>query len=758
MMKIKFLVLLIVSFSYAFGQTKFDKGSVLGYEYLLVRKNKGAKFDGSSTRYLRLDITVMEKNSDGLLLTVTVPRSIINVPSLGTFDTDDSLKYSPLPFVVPYQVLKNIPIYLQVDHSGNIIKVEDRDGLKKTILAEQYKYIDKKERERYDRYADNIIKSHEIISICKEILKPTNSIYKKQKLDSILTSEYSSTSSRGDDGLVTHLNIDSSVYENSLVIFAENRIINRIGKVDAKFNLQGVAYSELYPYGKTINDPSAIWKLQELQQKYFADKSANLVNSYKKTIDAMDKIASPIDYDYWSKRLELSQYIGDDFDKLISKVPGNYIADENLLVEKLRFCFETLDFEEFLLVLGKLYPKDDAVYKMQIFSEDLDEFVNGEMAKSILNSKNPRVEFFFMKLKSELHKPINITKRKPFASLFNYLELIKSNPSDSVVKFLSFTPRDFSAYTPRYRLMIFDYIKKNMFPDSIYSAYLDTILSDIQRNSSSYDELAIGKTPESLFWKTYLPKLKTLSEIYLFQAYYRKSKIDTQNNEVYQNLANKYAPSRDNAFLELVNKENEFLSDLNTREDLKDLKISDPQKYLSALAYLCIIEPEGYESLSAEFTKINPSGSFKDFFSSQLKNFLPRAEFKLNGYSEGVFESEKYRGKFVFIDFWGTWCAACLEESHEINAYHQKSLKNNNLMVVTIACFDKKENVQGYMSRNSFSFPVLMSDGNIEDKFGIQVYPTKILVLPNGHYIKLPVNTNFAETVSKYMKWNINTD
>jgi hypothetical protein len=76
-------------------------------------------------------------------------------------------------------------------------------------------------------------------------------------------------------------------------------------------------------------------------------------------------------------------------------------------------------------------------------------------------------------------------------------------------------------------------------------------------------------------------------------------------------------------------------------------------------------------------------------------------------------------------------------------------------MVTTIACFDRVENVKQYMSKNKFSFPVLLSDGVIEKITKISYYPTKLLVFPNGTYIKLPINSDFNNIVAKYMKWNI---
>jgi thiol-disulfide isomerase/thioredoxin len=188
---------------------------------------------------------------------------------------------------------------------------------------------------------------------------------------------------------------------------------------------------------------------------------------------------------------------------------------------------------------------------------------------------------------------------------------------------------------------------------------------------------------------------------------------------------------------------------------LKPLKQTDKKRYLEELTSLCIIEPDRYEGLMIEFKQIYPDENFDVFFNAQIFKLLPKVNVKLNEYTGLGFDSSQSKGKFIFIDFWGTWCAACLDESDKIDLYYRLNKSNPLLMVTTIACFDRVENVKQYMSKNKFSFPVLLSDGVIEKITKISYYPTKLLVFPNGTYIKLPINSDFNNIVAKYMKWNI---
>jgi hypothetical protein len=95
----------------------------------------------------------------------------------------------------------------------------------------------------------------------------------------------------------------------------------------------------------------------------------------------MDKLSLADDYDYWSKRLELSQYLGNDYDSLLGKVPITYIQDPGILIDRLRLAFEKLEIGNFLTVLERLYKTNYSNGEINIFTQELDEFVTQRWQK-----------------------------------------------------------------------------------------------------------------------------------------------------------------------------------------------------------------------------------------------------------------------------------------------------------------------------------------------------------------------------------------
>jgi len=77
------------------------------------------------------------------------------------------------------------------------------------------------------------------------------------------------------------------------------------------------------------------------------------------------------------------------------------------------------------------------------------------------------------------------------------------------------------------------------------------------------------------------------------------------------------------------------------------------------------------------------------------------------------------------------------------------------LNVTTIACYDKKNLVEDFMTKKNYNYQVLMSDGKVEKDFKVSNYPTKILLLPNGVYVDIPSRSEYSSLITKYLAWEL---
>ncbi|MEQ1556783.1 MAG: TlpA disulfide reductase family protein, partial [Gallionella sp.] len=58
------------------------------------------------------------------------------------------------------------------------------------------------------------------------------------------------------------------------------------------------------------------------------------------------------------------------------------------------------------------------------------------------------------------------------------------------------------------------------------------------------------------------------------------------------------------------------------------------------------------------------------------------ADFALTDLDGKTHRLSEYRGQYVLVNFWATWCSPCLSEIPELNALHKT---HKNLVVIGVA-------------------------------------------------------------------------
>jgi thiol-disulfide isomerase/thioredoxin len=95
----------------------------------------------------------------------------------------------------------------------------------------------------------------------------------------------------------------------------------------------------------------------------------------------------------------------------------------------------------------------------------------------------------------------------------------------------------------------------------------------------------------------------------------------------------------------------------------------------------------------------------------------------------------EFRGKIVFINFWTTWCLACVIEMPSMEKLHQK-FKDKDFVMVAINLQESASKIKQFYKEYKLTFTTLLdSTGDVGAGLGIRSIPTTFILDKKGRII-----------------------
>lgn len=122
-----------------------------------------------------------------------------------------------------------------------------------------------------------------------------------------------------------------------------------------------------------------------------------------------------------------------------------------------------------------------------------------------------------------------------------------------------------------------------------------------------------------------------------------------------------------------------------------------------------------------------------------------------------------YRGQYVLLDFWGSWCGPCIKLIPETKAAYEK-YKGKKVQFMGIAYDEEKDRAKlsGMIEKYGMAWPQIFQDMSDESKSGVvksylvTSFPSVILINPEGSIVYRGIGQNGLVEALKVLDKEIN--
>lgn len=410
---------------------------------------------------------------------------------------------------------------------------------------------------------------------------------------------------------------------------------------------------------------------------------------------------------YVGKEIAVYQY-NDYFNKKLEILQNTIIANNgsftfNLEIEESQPVFFRIGY-----VNASMYVQPDGNYDITFPA------LNDTVAKSINNTN--RVDIIINKMpNNDINQLIADFNQRYFDFATKYQELI--------------TSRKFPFYVDTFAMQLDTaYLSIN---NNYFKTYVTYNIAQIKLNSPSskkklYQQYIFNK-PILYKHEAYVGFIRSFFDNYLYRFDVNRGQEEVLSAVDFQQSYNA---------LIITMLQDDFLKNIQLAEliiltGLNDLSKAD---YCTKKGIINII------SLARELCRFPENKALAENFYNELTQFeksFPAEGFTLYDKRNKLVSLSDFKGKYVYIGFWASWCSDCLRQMSVIKQYNE--LYGKDIAFVSISIDENIDDMKAFLKKHpDFDWPILYggSDVFLKEKYGLITVPNYFLIDNEGkHYM-----------------------
>lgn len=157
-----------------------------------------------------------------------------------------------------------------------------------------------------------------------------------------------------------------------------------------------------------------------------------------------------------------------------------------------------------------------------------------------------------------------------------------------------------------------------------------------------------------------------------------------------------------------------------------------------------LFTPEVREGRMAGFwkplLKMYEAQAKRDAAAKKLQEGTEAPDFTLPDIHGKQLKLSSLRGKYVILDFWGSWCGWCIKGMPEMKKYYNKY--KGKLEILGVDCNDTEAKWKAAVEKHQLPWKHVRQSKetqSVSDDYGVQGFPTKILIDSKGKIVKIIV-------------------